>query len=246
MTQGKQATGIPVRFGDELHSRIAPETVDPFPSVADAIYEQLWRRIVNREFAPGMRLAEETLARELGISRTPVREALLRLGQVGLVRVSTRRGFSVPVITPQDVIELYDVRTALETFATRRATPCVTAEEIAGQRKSQQAAFEQVGIGSAASAEQFVRADLALHQLLQQRGGNPRSARLLSDVMGQLSLFTMRAAQHPLRNRAAIVEHQAILDELDHRHAGAAAQAMETHLQGVKQRALEDLESFSS
>lgn len=236
------ATGD-LRLGDELQARLGPQDADPYPSVADALYERLWRQIVNLDYAPGQRLAEETLARELGVSRTPVREALLRLGEVGLVRVSPRRGFSVPIVSPDDLIELYDLRAALETHATRRATPLVSDADMAGQRAGQESAHERASADSPAAADEFFRADLALHEMLHRYGGNRRSARLLADVMGQLSLPSRRAARRPEHRLAVIAEHNRILGALSERDAGAAAAAMADHIEAVKQRALIDLEN---
>jgi GntR family transcriptional regulator, rspAB operon transcriptional repressor len=235
-----------IRVGDELHALLAPADPAPFPSLADTLYERLWKRIVNLEFPPGTRLSEEALAKDLGVSRTPVREALLRLGQVGLVRVSTRRGFAVPTVTQADVIELYDLRTAIEVFATRRAAPLLTDHEVAEHRERQRLAHQRAASHSAAAAEEFFRADLALHDLLHQRGGNRRSTRLLADVMGQLSLLSLRAAQSPTSRLAAVEEHTRILDALAGRDADGAAAAMHDHLQAVKGRALEDIEAALS
>lgn len=231
-----------LRLGDELFARFVPPA-QPFPSVADSVYDQLWRRIVNREFRPGDRLVEDALAQELGTSRTPVREALLRLGQTGIVQVSGRKGFSVPIITATDVCELYDLRAAIETYAIRRATPLMTDEEIELHRGFQQAALRQSQVRDPATAEAFFRADLSLHSVLHTLGGNRRSTRILSEVMGQLSLLSMRASLVPESNRLAIAEHQAILDALAARDPEAAAQAMEAHVEAVKQRSLADLES---
>lgn len=236
-------TGI--RFGDELFARFAPPPADAFPSVAEAVYDQLWRRVVNREFRPGERLVEDSLAQELGTSRTPVREALLRLGQTGLIQVSSRKGFSIPVITEQDVIDLYDLRIALETYAIRRATPIIGDDEIDRHRGMQQAALRQSQMGDPATAEAFFRADLALHSVLHTLGGNRRSARILSEVMGQLSLLSLRAAMSPERNQLAIAEHQTILDGLSTRDPDTAAHAMERHLEAVKMRSLSDMEGAS-
>jgi DNA-binding GntR family transcriptional regulator len=234
------ATGD-LRMGDALQARLGHHDADPFPSVADAVYERLWRQIVNLDFAPGERLAEETLARVLGVSRTPVREALLRLGEVGLVRVSPRRGFSMPIVSPDDLIELYDLRAALETHATQRATPLVSDADIADQRARQQSAHDRAVAGSPAAADEFFRADIALHEMLHAYGGNRRSARLLTDLMGQLSLPSRRAARHPENRLAAIAEHNRILAALSERDASAATTAMADHIEAVKQRALVDL-----
>lgn len=235
----------PLRIGDELHALMGPAQ-EGFPSLADAVYERLWKRIVNLEFAPGARLSEDVLARELGVSRTPVREALLRLGEVGLVRVSPRRGFAVPEVTADDLVELYDLRAALEGFSARTATPLLGDDEIASHRERQRLTHERAMAGSPAAAEQFFRADIALHEMLQRRAGNRRSARMVADVMGQLAVRSMRAAQNPEQRLLAIAEHNRILDALEARDAAAAAAAMEAHVEAVKARALADLTAGSA
>ncbi len=229
-----------LRIGDELHALMAPAH-EGFPSLADAVYERLWKRIVNLDFEPGARLSEEVLARELGVSRTPVREALLRLGEVGMVRVSPRRGFAVPEVTAEDLVELYDLRAALEAFGARIAAPLLADDEIASHRERQKEAHERAVAGSPMAAEQFFRADIALHEMLQRRAGNRRSARLVADVMGQLAVRSMRAAQNPEQRLLAIEEHNRILDALEARNAAAAAAAMEAHVEAVKARSLADL-----
>lgn len=227
------------RIGDELHTLLAEPYSEPFPSLVDSFYALLWKRIVNLEFPPGARLSDEAIAKELGVSRTPVREALNRLSQVGLVQVNPRRGFFVPTISREDVVELYDLRMAIEVFATARAALLVTDEELAAHREHQRRADERAGTDPTA-IEDFYRADLLLHEMLHRYGGNRRTARILADALGQLALLSLRTAQLPQRRTAAIEEHGAILDALAQRDAGAAAKQMEGHLIGVKERVLED------
>lgn len=226
----------PIKLGDELHALLRDPDAFEFPNLADQIYERLWRRLINLEFKPGERLAEETLAAQLGVSRTPVREALYRLSQVGLVQVNVRRGFSVPTTTHGDIVELFDLRIALETFAIRRATPLLTDTEIAAIRQEQVRANSEEVSRSPSAAEEFVRADIKLHDLIQQRGGNRRSVLLLGDILGQLALVHMRSSQIPEGRTAAIEEHHAIVDALSLRDAPAAVAAMEQHLRAVSER----------
>ena len=133
------------------------------------------------------------------------------------------------------------LRAALETYATRRAVPLVTQSDIERHRARQEAAHASAIAGSRAAADEFFHADLALHEMLHGYGGNRRSARLLADVMGQLSLPSLRAAGHAEHRLAAIVEHGRILAALAARDADAAAAAMASHLEAVKQRSLADL-----
>ncbi|HET8522903.1 MAG TPA: GntR family transcriptional regulator [Thermomicrobiales bacterium] len=226
-------------IGDAMQELLTAPERNPYPSLSDTLYDHMWRRIVNLEFPPGSRLSDEELAREFGVSRTPIREALQRLSQVGLVQVNSRRGFSIPTFTREDVNDLYDLRTGLELYATRKATPLVTDEEIAAQRERQRAATAAAG-ADPHGFEAFYRADLLLHDLVQRRGGNRRTMQVLADVMAQLSIISHRTSQIAERRLDAIAEHTRILDAFARRDPDAAVKAMEAHIQGVKNRALAD------
>ena len=228
------------RLGDTLHALLVPVPASAFPSLADTLYEQMWKRIVNLEFPPGARLSDEALARDLGVSRTPMREALNRLSQVGLVQVNARRGFFIPTVDRDDVAELYDLRTALEVHAARHAAPGVDDAAIAVHVERQRLAHERVTSAASAAVEEFMRADLLLHDMLLRRAGNGRILRVAADVMGQLSLVTIRTAQMPERRLAAIEEHARILAALAERNPEGAATAVGEHVQAVKHRVLDD------
>lgn len=230
-----------LRLGDTLHSLQESERSDAFPNLADAVYERLWKRIVNLEFAPGTRLSDETLARELGVSRTPIREALYRLSQVGLVQVNARRGFFVTTLERNDVIELFDIRIALELFVVQSAVARLQPGDLEPLRARQIAAVENATSMEPADIEEFVRSDLMLHDLLAARAGNIRLRQAITDVKGQLSLVQLRLAQIPEHKFRAIEEHTLIIDALESGDAGAVSATMESHLLGVKHRVLTDL-----
>jgi DNA-binding GntR family transcriptional regulator len=228
-----------LRFGDLLHGE---PTAGPLniPNITDAIYEAIWRRIVNLEFAPGTRLSDEGLSREFGVSRTPVREALYRLSQAGLVQVNARRGFFVSQLTRPAIEELYDLRTALESWAILRATPHITAADLAPQFDAIEARLASVEASSPEDAESFVRSDLGLHALCIGRAGNERLRQTLKDINGQLAITVLRLALSPEARLRAIEEHRQILEALVAGDPRAAAWVMEEHIQGVKLRVLEE------
>src|SRR5438270_6656796 len=106
---------------------------DAIPTAVDHAYEMIWRQLIRGEHRQGERLTDTELAAQLGLSRTPVRQALHRLAQEELVRFDRRRGFSVRVFTPQDIHEIYDVRGALEALAIRLAAPHLSPQSIQSQ-----------------------------------------------------------------------------------------------------------------
>ncbi len=233
------ATATTLRFGDSLQA-LRARGAEEYPNLADSLYDLMWRRIVNLEFAPGTRLSDEALARDLGVSRTPMREALHRLSQIGLVRVNARRGFFVTTLERRDVNDLYDMRTALEVFAVRLATPLLTSADLAPHMARQQAVLDRGTSGAPADMEEFVQSDLLLHDLIVRRSGNGRMQEVLADIKGQLSLAHLRLAQIPEHNRRAVEEHTRILEALAAGDAGEAADAVGAHLQAVKGRVLEE------
>jgi len=228
-----------LRFGDLLHGDPATGPLN-ISNITDAVYDAIWRRIVNLEFAPGTRLSDDRLAREFGVSRTPVREALYRLSQVGLVQVNARRGFFVSQLDRKSIEELYDLRTALESFAVLRATPFITPDDLAPQFDAVEARLSSVDASSPEDAESFVRSDLGLHALCTNRAGNERLSQTLKDVNGQLAITVLRLALAPEARLRAIEEHRQILEMLVRGNPRSAAQAMEDHIQGVKQRVLQE------
>lgn len=102
---------------------------------ASSVYDKVHAKIVNGEFAPGTLLIEGTLAKEYGVSRTPVREAMARLGYEGLIERHDR-AMRVRVLKPEDVLEIYEVRIALEAAAARAAALRRTDLDLARLRRT--------------------------------------------------------------------------------------------------------------
>jgi GntR family transcriptional repressor for pyruvate dehydrogenase complex len=148
----------------------------------------------------------------------------------------------VSQLTRESIEELYDLRTALESFAILRATPHITAADLAPQFDAIEARLASVEATSPGDAEAFVRSDLGLHALCIGRAGNDRLKQSLKDVNGQLAITVLRLALSPGARLRAIEEHQQILQALVTGDARAAARAMEDHIQGVKERVLQEFQ----
>src|SRR5437870_8767566 len=117
-------------------TRILQEGEPLVRNASVAATEVIREAIIDGRLEPGRRLKEEDLARELGISRTPVREALLMLQAEGLVVATPNRGAIVRVHDAEDLDDLYQLRALLEGHATRRATPRISDEEIESLHES--------------------------------------------------------------------------------------------------------------
>ncbi|HVU69941.1 MAG TPA: GntR family transcriptional regulator, partial [Ktedonobacteraceae bacterium] len=103
------------------------------PTVVDHAYEEIWKRVIMIGGSKEQRLSDVILAEQLGISRTPVRQALERLVQEGLVRSDPRRGFWTRTYTARDIHEIYELRGALEVLAVRLAAPHLNPQDLKAQ-----------------------------------------------------------------------------------------------------------------
>ncbi len=202
-------------------------------TLTDELYEEMWKRLVNLEYEPGSRLSDDALATAFGVSRTPMREALSRLGQAGLVEIKPYRGYFVADRSPEAIDELFGMRIALETWATRTATPRIDLADLPAQVDLEPVDDADTPV---ASADAFVRSDFAFHTFIVERAGNERLRRALVEINGQLSVAVLRLALIPETRWAAMAEHTRIAEAIAEGDLRAAADAMERHIRNVQER----------
>lgn len=188
------------------------------------VYETLKAAITAGHLSPTTRLTETALARSLGVSPTPVREALRRLAAEGLVEIAPWRGVTVRQLSDTEVVETYQCREALEGFACRLAARRVDAE---GLRQLQR--LLQVSARTRTAAE-VVETNSQIHNLVFAYAGNQKLREMLSllrdTIMGDRAL----SADSGLRRRAIHAEHVAIVAALERHDADAAERAMRRHV----------------
>ena len=199
------------------------------PSLVDDAYRALKNAIRENVFPPGYHGSEQEIASRLGMSRTPVHEAVIRLQEEGLVRVLTKRGVLICTVSPDDMREIYDVIIALEATA---------AELLAGQPEGDRQAvvdeltraneiMRQALAGDDLTA--WASADDVFHRTLIDRCGNGRIARIAGTIMDQshrARMLTLRMRAKPVRS---IEQHQAIIDAIAHGDATLARRHARDH-----------------
>ena len=200
-------------------------------------YRALWNGIVSGDIEPGVQLRPDTIAEQLDISTTPVREALHRMEGDGLVMKLPYRGWFVREFTEQEVRELYEMRAALESFSVRLACERISAEELTWLREHQSVGEAALKTGDMEAYRIYNR---DLHAAIMDAARNA----YLSFAMGQLSLQsqvlvarTIRLVGRPSR---AIEEHRELIDLIAARQVKAAQELMERHILS----ALEDILRF--
>jgi DNA-binding GntR family transcriptional regulator len=203
-------------------------------ATSDAVYATLHEAILSGLLPPGARLGEEELGALLGVSRTPIREALFRLETEHLAVRIQRRGLEVRRITPQEIREVYEVRHSLSTLAMQLAAPRLTSADIARLRWINDQLREAYDSGDA-------RASIALgdefHNLLFNASGNTVLLQILEQLRVRIRRFPGFTYQQPGRSDEIIREHNEIIAALA---AGDHALAVELtsahHLHAMQAR----------
>lgn len=200
--------------------------------LADQAFEIVRDRILDRTLLPGQRLSVPELARELGLSRSPVREAVQRLVAQGLGTERPRQGAVVAVADPAELSQLYEVRAALEGLSAQLATlaaPPGLIEELTELLASQRAAFD------AGDGPGVIRADLSFHSRLAAASGNVELVRVLDPIHGR-SAIAMLAGELRSWPARAMQEHQSIIDAIAAMDPHEARLRSEQHVLLVRQR----------
>lgn len=190
--------------------------------------------ILDGSIAPGERLNEVTLAASLGISRGPLREAVQRLASEGLLTVISHRGAFVRTFKQREIIELYDVRAALELHAVRLVCRTVVEEDLDDLASM----LDETETRMSKSSEHAYPSELDFHLRLIMLAGNQELMSAALGVHHQLSLARSMSANKPLRARAAVVEHHSLVEALKGRDMHTATDLMERHIQHSRDSAL--------
>ncbi len=215
-----------------MYTQRIPDSV-PVEGLAAQAYDRLRDSIVSGELAPGEALLEVRLAERLGMSRTPVREALRVLARDGFVEAQAARGYVVPRGSVEDLRELFDLRESLEGLAARSAAVRATAAEIAE--------FERLcqKYDRARDLDAWTRIGTEFHRGILAAARNRRLARTLDALNAQI-VMTRRSvlSAGETRHDAARRAHRAILDAIAARSPDAAERAARDHVRATYESAL--------
>ena len=208
------------------------------PTVVDYAYEEIWKRVIMIGGSEEQRLSDVTLAEQLKMSRTPVRQALERLVQEGLVRSDPRRGFWTNTFTTQDINEIYDLRGALEVLAVRLAASRLSQEDLKAHLDALYAVRAEL---DAHPVLRFLQVDIRFHMLITRASSNGRLMHSLSMLRSQLSMFQMQDTYYPKRMEIALNDHEQILLALLAGNVDEAADCLARHIRHAKEGVLADI-----
>ena len=208
-------------------------------NLSTRVYNQIKNLILSNEVMPGQKLHHQHLSERLGVSRTPVREALTRLVQEGYVSFLPNRGFTCKEIRMQEAEELYDLREAMEAFAVEKATARLTQAALDALRRKMDRYGEDVH--QRFSRERLVY-DQDVHLEIAQLAGNETLKSSLRHVFERIVLKRRTDGLYdPARGVAAHQEHLKLLEAMERRDVEQAVRVIRAHIQEGKSNTLSDL-----
>jgi DNA-binding GntR family transcriptional regulator len=201
------------------------------PSLADAVTQAIRDGVASGQLVPETTYSVYQLAEILGVSRSPVREGMLRLAEAGLVEIRRNRGFRVLPPRTDDIDEIIGIRLALEPPAARRAAERGTDEQHAEIRAALAAMTGAAARGDEAS---FWPADRALHDVLLRTSGRPRTATIIDRLRTTTALLGPPTTAGGRTLTAILAEHEPVVTAVLARDGAAAEAAMRAHLEATR------------
>ncbi|HEY4277340.1 MAG TPA: GntR family transcriptional regulator [Conexibacter sp.] len=201
----------------------------------EQVFAHLREEILTSRLAPGTEINEAAFAKQLGISRGPLREALGRLAAEGLVTIRPRRGAVVTKLSRTEFMDGYQVREALESLAVKLAVPRLT---DANRAELHALADEMVECANRDDVAGFFVVNRRFHDVFVQASGNERLQEMHGQLMAQMGRLMNKSFELRGGLDQSIAEHRAILDAVDAGDATRAARLLEEHIE-VPQRVID-------
>lgn len=213
-------------------------TMNEFLPLRDVVFNTLRKAILTGELKPGERLMEIHLANKLGVSRTPIREAIRKLELEGLVIMIPRRGAEVAQITEKSLKDVLEVRRALDALCAELACDRISGEET---EKLKQACDEFERAVATEDATTIAAADVAFHDIIVRATGNERLVQMINNLSEQMYRYRFEYIKDESRHDNLVCEHRIIYDSIILRDKAKAAEAAKHHIDNQEQSIIKQI-----
>ena len=224
-----------------MKRRLAPIRLDSYQPLREVVCETLREAIRSGVLKPGERLMEIQLADELGVSRTPVREAMRKLELEGYVIMLPRRGTYVANISIRDINEVFEIRTTLDALASGLAAERITEEELEQLERLLVSIGENI---ETRNMKKVVEDDMEFHDILYKASRNQRLVGIISNLREQMTRFRSMSMSYPGRLKKTLEEHSRLVEAIAQRDVELAQKLAVEHMENSEQTLLIDMEAI--
>ncbi len=204
--------------------------IEGYELLSQKVYRALKTEIIKGSLKPGTKLSEGKIAEQIGVSRTPVREALKELAAEGFVKMNPNQAVVVSNASVEDVQEVLQIRGVLEGLAARLATKMISEEEIK-ELETYQKQMEYYTKKDDVLA--FSEMDAEFHELILNVCGNNRLIQIRKNLSDQAHRYRIRSLSVPGRLKYSLKEHQEIVEALKRKNAEQADRLSQKHIENV-------------
>lgn len=212
--------------------------MDEYLPLRDVVFNTLRRAILKGELKPGERLMEIALADKLGVSRTPIREAIRKLELEGLVVMAPRKGAKVASITERDLNDVLEVRKGMEVLAISLACKRITGEELEKLEIIERDFQKLIESGN---LTELAEMDVKFHDTIYQATNNQRLVQLLNNLREQMYRYRMEYLKDIAVRRTLAEEHKAICQALRERNQQQAEKYVSIHIDNQQKAIIRSL-----
>ncbi len=213
-------------------------TMNEYLPLRDVVFNTLRQGILKGELEPGERLMEVALAERLGVSRTPIREAIRKLELEGLVIMIPRKGAEVASISEKSMRDVLEVRRALEEVAVELACKRITPEQMEDLKRAYRVFASSIDSKDLISIAQK---DEAFHEAIYHATQNQKLEQMINNLREQMYRYRLEYIKDKDKRHILVEEHKQIMDALESHDVEAAKQAIRTHIDNQQSTVLKNL-----
>lgn len=218
--------------------RLLPVNLDSYKPLRELVLEAIREAIIGGTLKPRERLMEIQLAEELGVSRTPIREALRELELEGFIVMVPRKGAFVADMTFKDIADIFEIRAALEGLAAGLAAERITDEEM---EEMERHLVEKADAIARGDMERLVEVDTRFHESIYKASRNDRLKGIINNLREQIQRFRATSLAYPGRMKQSLEEHRGIVEAIHARDVSLARQLTQEHIENAEQSMIESI-----
>lgn len=210
-----------------MAGKLSKINLNDYKPLREVIFNTLREAIIVGELKPGERLMEVQLAEKMGVSRTPVREAIRKLELEGLVEMLPRKGAHVADLSVKDIMDVLELRSTLDGLASSLSASRITEEEV---RELKHVQSQFVGYVEKENLQGSVKKDVEFHDIIYRSSRNDKLMQITNNLREQIQRFRVIYIKDYSSTRDLIKEHAEIFDAISRRDPDAARQAAQKHI----------------
>jgi len=217
-------------------AKLQPLKLNSYKPLREIVFETLRTAIIDGTLQPGERLMEVQLAEDLGVSRTPVREAIRKLELEGFVVMVPRKGAYVSSLSLKDITDVFEIRASLEALAAGLAAERISPEEL---EKLERLLVQEAESSNNDDLDAIIKFDTEIHEVIYTASRNHKLVNIINNLREQIQRYRSTSLTYPGRMKIALDEHKKIVEAISARDVNNARKLAQKHIESAENSLIE-------